>query len=371
MFDLLPTPPAPLPPATAPSATRLLAISGGGLLGVIAAAFLERLEILGRGAYGRNYRLCHSFDLVGGTSTGAVLATAVALGLPAERMIAFYIEDTRDGFRRNRLSLPGIGPLFDAAALRRRFAQVTRGRCLTRSALATHLAVVVKDFEDARPTMLTTAQGGAEPARCLGAAICHAPVALDDVLRASTAAPGIFAPERLPIGPDGEARLCVDGGLSPFNDPALLLHHYVRAGGMGARGAAGPLDVTALGAGDPLRRNRVQRLLDRSAGQLAFAALRAMIADGMRLADTELRRLAADPSAELAYRRHDITLTEETFALLGISVDRATLSRLRDPFDTRGKARLYEIAALYAEQVILAPPPPPAAGIGESLDAVA
>lgn len=79
----------PVPPAG--EAVRLLAIPGGGMLGVVAAAFPERLERLGRAApgpgYGPGYRLAQSFDLACGSSTGAVLATAVALGLPAERTI--------------------------------------------------------------------------------------------------------------------------------------------------------------------------------------------------------------------------------------------------------------------------------------------
>lgn len=360
MFDSLSQPAHGSLPATQTTPVRLLAVSGGGLLGIIAAAFLERLELLGCEAHGADYRLCRSFDLAGGTSTGAVLATAVALGLPAGRMVGFYLDDARDGFRR-RLTLPGLRALFDATALHSHFARVTGARRLRRDDLACDLAVVVKNLETSTPVLMTTARGletaGAGES-CFGAAVSHAPVALDDLLRASTAAPGIFAPQGLRIGPEGALAVCVDGGLSPFNDPALLLYRYVRSGGLGHAAAGHPVELTALGVASAFRaRHLPGGLLRRSAWQLAFTALRTMIADGMQVAEAELRRLAACSSEDLVYHRHDIALTEEAFALMGVAIDRAGLSRIRDPFDTRGKAQLYEIAALYAERTISAPLP--------------
>ena len=53
----------------------ILALDGGGVRGIIAIAFLERIEALFTEHAGAPVRLADRFDLVGGTSTGAIIAT--------------------------------------------------------------------------------------------------------------------------------------------------------------------------------------------------------------------------------------------------------------------------------------------------------
>jgi patatin-like phospholipase/acyl hydrolase len=59
---------------------RLLSLDGGGVRGVISVAFLERIEAILSAQAGENVRLGDWFDLIGGTSTGAIIATGLALG---------------------------------------------------------------------------------------------------------------------------------------------------------------------------------------------------------------------------------------------------------------------------------------------------
>lgn len=56
---------------------RILALDGGGIKGVLAAAFLDAVEA----ATGK--RIADHFDLVAGTSTGGIIALGLGLGLPA------------------------------------------------------------------------------------------------------------------------------------------------------------------------------------------------------------------------------------------------------------------------------------------------
>ncbi|MEL6978257.1 MAG: patatin-like phospholipase family protein [Pseudomonadota bacterium] len=100
----------------APRARRkqVLSLSGGGLRGLIAAAMLERLEQLGRERFGSERRLSDFFDLVGGASTGAVMATAVALGCEAKRIVAFYRDDAPQVFSRKRFAVPLVTELFSS-----------------------------------------------------------------------------------------------------------------------------------------------------------------------------------------------------------------------------------------------------------------
>ena len=76
---------------SAPGPKRILALDGGGVRGMITLAILERLEALLAEATGRtdgSFRLAHYFDLIGGTSTGSIIATGLAMGHSASELLA-------------------------------------------------------------------------------------------------------------------------------------------------------------------------------------------------------------------------------------------------------------------------------------------
>lgn len=66
---------------------RVLALDGGGIKGVLAAAFLETIEE----ATGK--RIAEHFDLVTGTSTGGIIALGLGLGMSAREIVQFYVND--------------------------------------------------------------------------------------------------------------------------------------------------------------------------------------------------------------------------------------------------------------------------------------
>jgi len=61
---------------------RLLALDGGGIRGVLTLEFLERIEqiLKARSQKPEEFRLCDYFDLIGGTSTGSIIAAMLAYG---------------------------------------------------------------------------------------------------------------------------------------------------------------------------------------------------------------------------------------------------------------------------------------------------
>lgn len=64
---------------------RILSLDGGGAKGVYSLGFLSRLESdLGK-------PLCDHFDLIYGTSTGAIIATLISLGHPIEEVYKLYL----------------------------------------------------------------------------------------------------------------------------------------------------------------------------------------------------------------------------------------------------------------------------------------
>src|SRR3954470_12542477 len=80
---------------------KLLSIDGGGVRGVVALEVLARVEQLLREETGdRELVLGDWFDYVGGTSTGAIIAGGVALGLPVSRIQRLYRDNMHAIFTR-------------------------------------------------------------------------------------------------------------------------------------------------------------------------------------------------------------------------------------------------------------------------------
>lgn len=78
----------------------VLACCGGGLRGVISACALAELERQ-TGKLTRDI-----FSFVSGTSTGALIAAAVAAGLPAEEIVNIYVNRATNIFKHGGLSTP-------------------------------------------------------------------------------------------------------------------------------------------------------------------------------------------------------------------------------------------------------------------------
>jgi patatin-like phospholipase/acyl hydrolase len=75
---------------------RILAMDGGGIRGALTLGFLKKIETELKGRHKKLYkneddfRLCHYFDLIGGTSTGAIIATALAIGMSVDEISKLY-----------------------------------------------------------------------------------------------------------------------------------------------------------------------------------------------------------------------------------------------------------------------------------------
>lgn len=77
---------------------RILSIDGGGILGLIPATFLTRL----------NPRVWQDATCYAGTSTGAILAGGLALNRGPEELSTLYLEHGHQIFKRRRCTLGGL-----------------------------------------------------------------------------------------------------------------------------------------------------------------------------------------------------------------------------------------------------------------------
>src|SRR5262245_32327545 len=73
---------------------KLLALDGGGIRGVLTLEVLARIERVLQEKLGQGdaFVLADYFDYVAGTSTGAIIATCVSLGMRVADIQTFYVE---------------------------------------------------------------------------------------------------------------------------------------------------------------------------------------------------------------------------------------------------------------------------------------
>lgn len=81
---------------------RILSIDGGGVRGIFPAKVLADLEddLAARG--GTRSLLHEHFDLICGTSTGGIIALALALGIPAREILNLYLDHSKMIFGQKR-----------------------------------------------------------------------------------------------------------------------------------------------------------------------------------------------------------------------------------------------------------------------------
>jgi patatin-like phospholipase/acyl hydrolase len=78
---------------------RILSIDGGGIRGLIPSKVLADLEYELQ-QIDPDKKLYEHFDLICGTSTGAILAIAIALGIPSADLVKFYKDNAKMIFPR-------------------------------------------------------------------------------------------------------------------------------------------------------------------------------------------------------------------------------------------------------------------------------
>ena len=77
---------------------KILSIDGGGIKGVFPAYFLTLLEDELKSRKDGKTKIYHHFDLITGTSTGGIIAIALALGIPAKEIYQLYLDNAKKIF---------------------------------------------------------------------------------------------------------------------------------------------------------------------------------------------------------------------------------------------------------------------------------
>lgn len=234
---------------------QVLSLAGGGFLGLYTARLLEALEERAGVPLGR------CFELLAGTSIGAVLALALAFELPMRRLVELFTAHGAEVFSRRPLpastvtrlldlSRSVLGPKYSGEALRalleQEFGDLRLGDALH------PLVVPAVDVRSCRTKIFKTPHAPGSQGDAGWRAV--------DVAMASCAAPAYFPAVRV-----GE-RLFADGGLFAVAPGQVALHELEHFAGIA------PERVSMLSVGTAALGYRPAEAISEDAGAVGWLA---------------------------------------------------------------------------------------------------
>jgi uncharacterized protein len=207
---------------------RILALDGGGIRGALTLGYLQKIEDILRAQHDNDpaFRLCDYFDLIGGTSTGSIIASCLAIGMKVEEITDMYmtlggkifgkkykwwnIFETGDWLKGSY----NADPLEEE--LQKAFGQIS----LESDKIKTGLCIVAKRADTNSVWPLINHPKGKYFNSEHGT---NKDILLWKAVRASAAAPTYFIPQVIDVGGGLKTAAFVDGGVSMANNPSLQL----------------------------------------------------------------------------------------------------------------------------------------------------
>ncbi len=310
---------------------RILALDGGGLRGILTIGILEKIEDILRQRHGNSngFRLSHYFDLIAGTSTGAIIAAILAKGWAVKDIYQKYMALGEKVFEKSFFRKGLFRAKYDEKKLVQELKAILGAKTTLGSKdLQTGLLIITKRLDTGSPWPVSNNPRGKYFASRPGGTIGNGDYPLYQVVRASTAAPAFFDPETITIVKKAKHKTVqgnfVDGGVSPFNNPALQAFMYTTMDGyrIGWPTGAEKLLLVSIGTGaaDPdVKKEGI-------VAKQAISALLSLMEDCATLQETLLQWMSSSPTAreidrELADLRHDLVAGAPLLSYLRYNVD--------------------------------------------------
>lgn len=204
---------------SAPGPKKILALDGGGIRGIMTVEVLAGIEDTLRRQLNRSsdFVLSQYFDFFAGTSTGAIIAACLSLGMSAADIRTFYVASGKDMFDKAFL-LKRFRYKYEDDKLAEKLQEVFgKGTTLGSDRLKTLLMMVMRNASTDSPWPVSN-NPGAKYNRA-DRPDCNLNIPLWQLVRASTAAPVYFPPEVVRVG--SKEFIFVDGGITTCNNPAF------------------------------------------------------------------------------------------------------------------------------------------------------
>jgi uncharacterized protein len=270
---------------------RILALDGGGIRGILTLEYLEVMESEFRRRFTNpDLLLCDYFDLIGGTSTGAIIAAGLACGMTVEQLKKLYTGIGTDVFQAEFWRLGLLAPKFKSGSLQKALdAQLGADTTLDSDRIRTGLMIMTKRLDTGSAWPLHNHPAG----RYAGQ---DGKLQLTKVVRASTAAPTYFEPQDINIS-SREGNIVngafVDGGVSPFNDPSLQLLMLAALDGHGFHWPTGrdKLLLISVGTGVFKKTYTTKQITGMAAAEQGLRSLQSLMDDCGRVNQAMLQWL--------------------------------------------------------------------------------
>ena len=327
------------------SPKKILALDGVGIRGMMTVEVLAALESLLRQKLGRDddFVLADYFDFVAGTSTGAIIAACISLGMKVSDIRTFYLSSGEEMFDKAFL-LKRFRYKYEEDKLAAKLQEVFgKDTTLGSDKLKTVLMMVMRNATTDSPWPVSNNPFAKynQPER----KDCNLNLPLWQLVRASTAAPTFFPPEVVtfaPGTPDEYRFVFVDGGITTYNNPAFqaFLMATVEPYKMGWPAGEDKVLVVSIGTGTSPEANAdlspSEMNLLYNAGSIPSALMYAALNEqdtlcrvfGKCLAGDELDREVGNlivsngsvgPSKLFTYMRYNAELTEKGLKALGLT----------------------------------------------------
>ncbi|MFQ3451936.1 patatin-like phospholipase family protein [Bradyrhizobium sp. UFLA01-814] len=348
---------------------RILALDGGGIRGILTLEYVSAIEAMLRKRFGNSdLLLCDYFDLIGGTSTGSIIAAGLACGMTADALKQLYRGIGTDVFQGSFWRRGLLAPKFKSDALQHALdAQLGADTSLGGDRIRTGLMIMTKRLDTGSPWPLHN-HPDAPFARQDGG------LRLTQVVRASTAAPTYFSPQEITISSRSGSTVSgafVDGGVSPFNDPALQLLMLASLHGHGFRWPIGRDNLLLISAGTGVFKSTfsTEEIVHMPAAEQGLRSLQSLMDDCGRhnhgmlqwltncLTPWSIDRAVEDMVADsrggpqlATYARYNVLL-ETTWLKKTVAIDRtpdalAKIAAMDDPNNMDELAEIGRLAAV-------------------------
>ncbi|HRI88978.1 MAG TPA: patatin-like phospholipase family protein, partial [Candidatus Hydrogenedentes bacterium] len=224
---------------------RILSLDGGGIRGLIALEYLRRMERHLADQHGQpDFRLSDYFDLIGGTSTGSLIACGLALGWRVDELIERYEKLSRVIFTRRVWK--AWESFYSHTSLESILDEILGAKSLGDPALKTGLCVFCRRLDTGSVWKFFNHPNG----KFYGE---NRNIRLADLVRASTAAPTVFRPHSFTVTESiqglGERGTFIDGSVGTTHDPSLHLLWVATLKGFPFQWKSGPDELLLASVG--------------------------------------------------------------------------------------------------------------------------
>lgn len=326
---------------------KILALDGGGIRGVLTLEILLEIERQLKHELGKNdsFRLSDYFDYIGGTSTGAIIAAGLSIGMSVSELLLFYEKKGEAMFDKTFL-LKKVKHFYNDGPLLKQLKEIfgSSDIDLKNGMFKTLLLIVTMNRSTDSPWPITN--NPKAEFNDTSRADCNLHIPLFQLVRASTAAPIYFRPETVQWDPQNPEKkfVFVDGGVTPYNNPAFLLYRMATQSAYRLNWKTGEknLMIVSVGTGTAASEGAYSNVLDtlkdlpvnlmyamqvdqdincRTVGRCAFgASIDIELSDMVPMDDNgNILKIETDANRHFRYIRYNADLSIKGLYELGLS----------------------------------------------------